>query len=168
MFFETIQQFHKMLTGFSAICDKAARYAEGRKFDPNNYLTARLAPDMFPLLRQVQSACDAAKNGAARLSGQDAPVHEDNEKTFADVKERVHKCAAYLATFKPEHFHGAAERHITLPFMPDKYFLGKDYLIEFAVPNFYFHLTTAYDLLRHAGADIGKQDFLTSMKLHNK
>jgi hypothetical protein len=168
MYYEAVEQLKKSLNALSGMLDKAIAHAEQRKFDPNNYLTARIAPDMFPLLRQVQMICDGAKGHAARLAGIEAPKHEDNEKTVAELKERIKKVVEYLGTFKPEQFQGAAERQITLPFAPDKYILGSDYLIEFALPNFYFHVTTAYNLLRHAGVEIGKMDYLVGMKMHNK
>ncbi len=166
MYFETVQQFTKMLKNLSGLLDKAILHAEARKFDPNNYLTARLAPDMFPLLRQVQIVCDNAKGAAFRLAGHDVPKQEDTEKTLSELKDRIHKTVALVESLKPEHFAGAAERRVTLPWMEGKYLLGKDYLVEFAIPNFYFHMTTAYDLLRQSGVELGKRDFLGAVSLH--
>jgi hypothetical protein len=168
IYLETIEQFKKILNALSGILDKAVAHAEHRKFDPNHFLGARLAPDMFGFTRQIQIVCDTAKNSAARLAGVEAPKHEDNEKTIAELKDRIKKCTDYLSSFKAEQFEGAAERQITLGFLPNQYILGKDYLIEFALPNFYFHATTAYNLLRNAGVEIGKMDFLASLKMHNK
>jgi hypothetical protein len=168
MYFETIQQFAKMLRALSSILDKASTYAENRKFDSSNYLSARLSPDMWPLVKQVQQTCDVAKHTAARLTGKEAPKHEDNEKTNGELKQRISKCVEYLGSLTAEEYAGAATRQITLTFLPNQYILGQDYLIEFAVPNFYFHMTTAYALLRSAGVEVGKMDYITSLKTHNK
>lgn len=165
MYYAMHLQFTKMLTNLGHLLDKAQAYAEGRKFDPNNLVTARLAPDMYTLTRQIQASCDAAKFAAARLTGQEAPRHEDNEQTLADLKARVQKCLAFLTTLKAEHYHGASDRRITLPWADGKSMAAPDYLIEMAIPNFYFHVTAAYAILRHNGVEIGKMDFIGSIKL---
>ena len=155
-----VPQYIRMLKNLSGFLDKAQALATAKKFEVDTLLTARLAPDMIPLLGQVQIACDQAKGGAARLSGKEAPKHEDNEKTFADVKERVAKVLSYLEGFKEIDFRGYEARKITLPWAPGKVMSGPDYLAQMALPNFYFHVTTAYAILRHNGVDIGKTDFI--------
>lgn len=160
MYFETIQQFSKILRSLHSILAKAQAHADARKFDSGNYLSARLAPDMFALARQIQSACDGAKFAAARLTGIDAPRHEDNEKNLDELSARIEKTIAFLDTFKPEHFAGSATRKATFPWMEGKYLQGAEYLVQMATPNFYFHVSMAYALLRHSGVEIGKMDFL--------
>ena len=165
MYFETIKQLQKMLRNFSAMLDKASQYAESRSFNSANYLTARLAPDMFPFARQVQSICDGAKYGAARLAGKEAPRHEDNEQTLAELQTRLKSVIEYIDTYKAEDFAGAAERRIVLPWMKGQHILGQDYLMEFMNPNFYFHLSMAYALLRQAGVAVGKLDYLGNLNI---
>ncbi len=151
----------RMMTNLAAVLEKAAKHAEARKIDPEVFGAARLAPDMFPLSRQVQIASDTIKLGAARLAGADAPPYEDNEKTLAELVERAKKTAAYLETLKPQHFEGAEERTIrwksrsTERSMP-----GLPYLLHQLLPNLHFHCTTAYDILRHNGVELGKMDYL--------
>lgn len=165
MYRATIPQLSKMLTNLDRWLDKAAEHAAARKFDPETLLTARLAPDQFALCRQIQAACDAAKFTAARLTGKDAPAHPDTESTVAQLKARIGAVVAYLGTFTEEDFAGAADRPVLLPFAPGTQILGRYYLNELALPNFYFHATTAYAILRHNGVDVGKRDFLGAISL---
>lgn len=160
MYYLTIQQFKKILTNISGLLDKAVQYSETKKFDIGNLLNARLAPDQFNFIRQVQIACDNAKYTAARLCGKEAPKHEDNEKTVGELKERINTVVEYLNSYTENDFTGAAERKIVLPFRPTEAFSGEEYLIEFSIPNFYFHVCTAYAILRHNGVDIGKRDYI--------
>ena len=161
MLFEiTVPQFTKALQNLNKFLDKAAQYADAKKFDVEVLLNSRLAPDQFHFIRQVQITCDLAKLGAARLSGKEAPVHEDKEKTLAELKNRIEETLNYLKTFKPADFNGAAERKITTPRWEGKYLSGYDYALQHAIPNLYFHMTTAYSILRHNGVDLGKKDFL--------
>lgn len=150
-----------MLGNLSVLLDKAAAHAEARKFEPANLLSARLAPDMYPLVRQVQIACDAAKGAAARLSDNKPPSHPDVETTISDLKERIAKTLEFVNSINPAAFSGSEDRSITLK-TPTRelQFVGLDYLRDFALPNFYFHVTTAYALLRHNGVEIGKFDYL--------
>jgi uncharacterized protein len=153
--------FIQLLTSLSVILDKAIAHAEAKKIDSTVFVQARLAPDMLPLAKQVQIACDAAKFACARLSGLEAPKHEDNEVTLADLKARVTTVLDYVKTFKPEQVNGTEEKTVILKIRgADVPFAGLQYLMGFALPNFYFHVTTAYALLRHNGVDIGKNDFI--------
>jgi hypothetical protein len=152
--------FTKMLPNLKAILGKAEADAKARKIDPQVFLHARLAPDMFSLTRQVQIVTDQVKGGLARLSGTEVPSWEDKEATFADLAARVDKAIAYAKTFKPEQFEGAESRKVELKFPNATLsFNGRDYLFGFVLPNFYFHMTTAYAILRHNGVQLGKRDF---------
>jgi uncharacterized protein len=149
------------LTNLSAILEKGAASGEARKIDPAVLIGSRLAPDMHPLSRQVQIASDSAKGAAARLSGTESPSWPDTETTFPELQARIKKTIDYLQAFKPEQFEGAEARTITLPSPGGEMkFTGKDFLFGFALPNTFFHLTTAYAILRHNGVAIGKMDFL--------
>lgn len=164
MFYEsTIVQFTKMLENLNRILDKGAAFADQKKIDFDVLLNSRLAPDQFNLTRQIQIACDTAKGCAASLSGAEAPVHEDNEKTLAELKVRIEKVIKYLATFTPENFKGAHERKITRPRWDGKYLSGMEFANQHAIPNMYFHITTAYSILRKNGVEIGKKDYLGEM-----
>jgi hypothetical protein len=161
-----IPSFEITLNALSRLLDKAEAHAAAKKYDAANLLNSRLAPDMFALTRQVQAACDQAKNGAARLSGIDPPKFEDNEKTIPELKERIARTLAFVKTVDRKAIDESADRTITLPLGPKKGEMkGADYLNHFVLPNFYFHATTAYGLLRHAGVEIGKQDFLAGIPL---
>jgi hypothetical protein len=151
----------------SAVIDKAEAFAAAKKLDPSVLPNARLAPDMFSLIRQVQVASDLAKNGAARLAGVEPPKFEDSEKTLADLKARLAKTVAYVKTLDRKQIDAAADRQITFPLGPTNRgeMKGDDYLNHFVLPNVYFHLTAAYAILRHCGLDIGKQDFLGAIPL---
>ncbi|MCC7441553.1 MAG: DUF1993 domain-containing protein [Bdellovibrionales bacterium] len=155
-----IPQTRKSLAQLSALLDKAAAFAESRKFDVEVLLNTRLAPDQFHLIRQVQIACDTAKLGAARLTGKVPPAHPDTEKTLADLKRRIADTRAYLETIAPEDFKGAEARKITTPRWGTKYLLGREYAIQYVLPNLYFHVMTAYSILRSNGVEVGKNDYL--------
>ena len=156
----TVPQFIRVLGQVQRWLDKAEAHAAAKKFDVETLLTARLAPDMFPLLRQLQSISDSSKGNAARLAGITAPSFPDTEKTLPEIRERLQKTVAFLESLKPEQFEGAEDRTITLPFLPGKGIKGCDYIVTFGLPNFYFHATTAYNILRHNGVDVGKMDFI--------
>ena len=160
MYPELVSQFVKMLHNLDAMIDKAIAYASAKKFSPDNFCTARLAPDMLPFSRQVGIACDAAKGAVAYLSGKEAPKFEDNEKTMAELKERIAKTLKYLESFKPEQLVPAdLKAKIKIPFPPGQAMhLGEAFLRR-SVPNFFFHLTMAYALLRAGGVDLGKADY---------
>lgn len=153
--------FARALTNLAAIFDKAAAHAEAKKIDQLVFLQARLAPDMFALPRQVQIASDTARRSMARLAGAEAPAMEDKEASFADLKARCLNSVEYVKSFKPEQIAGSETRTIVMKMGGnDITFTGADYLFGFALPNFYFHVTTAYAILRHNGVEIGKMDFL--------
>jgi uncharacterized protein len=162
-----IPSFEIGLNAFSAILDKAQAYADAKRFDSAVLLNTRLFPDMFPLTRQVQIACDLAKNGGARLAAIEPPKHEDDEKTIAELKARIAKTVAFVRTLDGAKIDGAADREITFPLGPEKkgHMRGADYLNHFVLPNFYFHLTTAYAILRHCGVEVGKSDFLAGIPM---
>ena len=154
------------LTALSGVLDKAAAYAAAKKVDPAVLLGYRLAPDMFALARQVQVACDQAKNGTARLAGVEPPKFEDTETTLEQLKERIAKTVAFLKTLDAKAIDASVERDITFPLGPNKgQMKGGDYLNHFMLPNFYFHLTAAYAIVRHCGVEIGKRDFLGAIPL---
>jgi uncharacterized protein len=163
----SVPAFEIALSALSGVLDKAAAYAAAKKVDPSVLLQTRLFPDMFPLVRQIQVATDLAKNGAARLAGADAPAFEDNETTIDQLKERVAKTAAFLKSIDPKNVDGSGDREITFPLGPTNqgHMNGADYLNHFLLPNFYFHITAAYVILRHCGVDIGKRDFLGNIPI---
>jgi hypothetical protein len=153
--------FKRMLKNLDVILDKAQAYAEARKIEPSVLLTARLAPDMFHLIRQVQIATDQAKGAVARLAGIDPPKFEDNEATFADLKARIAKTIDFLDSVKPAQIDGSEERQITLTIRGQPLQVkGIELLLNMATPNVYFHISAAYLILRHNGLDLGKADFL--------
>lgn len=153
--------FSQMLSALDNVLGKAEGDAAVRKIDPEVFLNARLAPDMLSFTRQVQIATDQAKGAASRLTGQDPPKWADDEKTFADLHARIAKTIAHLQSVKPDQFEGAEARTVELKFPNASFsFTGKDYWLKFVIPNFYFHYTTAYAILRHNGVPIGKGDFL--------
>jgi len=163
MTYEFVPQFTKMLTNLSQILDKAQAYAEAKKFDASALLTARLFPDQFNFTRQVQITCDSAKAYVAKLTSKEAPKHEDNETTIAELQTRIQKTIQFLNTVKAEDFKGWETRQVTNPRREGKFLIGSEYCMEQAIPNFYFHMTTAYSLLRHNGLEIGKKDFLGAL-----
>ncbi len=153
--------FTQMLSALDKVLTKAEADAAARKIDLDVFVNGRLAPDMLPLVRQIQIMTDQAKGCASRLAGQESPKWADDEKTFTDLHARVAKTIAHLKAFKPEQFEGAETRAIELKFPNATFnFNGKDYLLNFVIPNFYFHYTTAYAILRHNGVPIGKGEFL--------
>lgn len=156
----TVPQFTKTLHNLSLILDKADAYATEKKFESDVLMNSRLAPDMLNFIRQVQIACDTAKFCASRLTGKEAPTHDDSEKTLADCKKRIQSTMSYLETFSAKDFQGTDSKHITTPRWEGKYLTGSEYVLHHAVPNFYFHVTTAYAILRHNGVNIGKKDYL--------
>jgi hypothetical protein len=158
--------FKAMLGNLSHILDKGQAHAEARKFDPVALLQYRLAPDMLPFTRQIQIACDAAKNGVARISGVEAPRFEDNEATFPELKARIQKTLDYLETVPGESMDGTEDKDITFPIGRDKTrtMKAEAYLKLSVFPNFYFHITMAYAILRHNGVDLGKADYLAGAK----
>jgi hypothetical protein len=155
------------LSALSAVLDKAAAFAAAKKIDESVLLNYRLAPDMFALTRQVQIACDMAKNGAARLAGMEPPKFEDTETSIEQLKARIGKTLAFLKTVDASSIDGAGDREISFPLGPTNkgHMKGVDFLNHFVLPNFYFHLTAAYALLRHCGVELGKRDFLGTIPL---
>jgi uncharacterized protein len=158
-----------MLGSYSGFLTKAEKYAREKGIDPNSYLSARLYEDMLPLTKQVQIATDNAKGAAARLAGVEIPKFEDTEKTFPELQARLDKTIAFLDTLTEAQFEGAEDRDIVLQLRDRKQeFKGATYLLQFANPNVYFHITTAYALLRHGGVEIGKKDYLSGGASHGK
>jgi hypothetical protein len=157
----SVPVYERSLNAFLGVLDKAEEHALARKFDPASYLTIKLSPDMFPLARQIQSFCNHAKNSSFRLAGQQPPVKEDKETTIAELRERIHATLVMLKSIGPEAMEGGETREIVIPAGASKFKAdGADYLLHFAMPNFYFHLTTAYDILRAGGVEIGKRNFI--------
>lgn len=168
MFYDlTIPQLTKTLGNLEKILVKSQSYADTKKFDMSVLLQSRLAPDQFNLTRQIQIACDTAKLGVSRLTTLDAPSHDDNEKTLDELRQRIQAVIAYLGTFSAIDFEGAAGRQITTSRWEGKWMTGDDFLINHLLPNFYFHVTTAYSILRHNGVEIGKKDYLGEMPFRN-
>jgi hypothetical protein len=154
----------KQLENLSNILKKGEAHAANKKIEPEVFINARLAPDMFPLSRQVQIAADISKGCAARLAGQEIPKYEDNEKTFPELQARITKTIEYLKTFKPSQIDGTEEKKITMKIGGQEMtFAGQPYLLHFVLPNIYFHSATAYDILRNNGVELGKRDFLGSL-----
>jgi uncharacterized protein len=155
------------LNALSGVLDKAAAFAAAKKLDPAVLPQSRLAPDMFALARQVQVACDQAKNGASRLAGVEPPKFEDTEKTIDELKARIAKTVAYVKSLDKAKIDAAGDREITFPLGPTNKgnMKGDDYLTHFVLPNFYFHLSAAYAILRHCGVEVGKRDFLGAIPI---
>ena len=161
MYQASVPVFTRMLENLSAILAKAAAHAEAKKIDPAVFINARLAPDMFALARQVQIASDAAKGCVARLAGVEVPSYPDTEATFPELQERVAKTIAFVKGFTAQQIDGSEERTCILKVRGDEMkFRGQDYLFKLSIPNFFFHVTTAYDILRHNGVELGKMDYL--------
>ncbi|HEX5421693.1 MAG TPA: DUF1993 domain-containing protein [Gammaproteobacteria bacterium] len=157
----TVPVFSRMLTNLAGLLKKAEADAAARKIDPQVFLHARLAPDMFDLTKQVQVVSDTAKGGLARLAGLEVPKWADEETTFAELGHRIARTRDYAESFDPAQFEGAAARSIELKFPSHTLsFNGQSYLLSFVLPNFYFHVSAAYSILRHNGVQIGKRDFL--------
>jgi hypothetical protein len=164
---ETIAQFAKMLGNLDHWLETARAYADKKKFAPDVLVQSRLAPDQYALVQQVQSACDAAKYAAAYLSGQKAPSHPDTEKTLDELRARIKTCVQYLQSVKVSEYAGAAERRVAPAWLQGKWFHAPDYLRQVAIPNFYFHVTTAYAILRHNGVELGKMDYIGAMPVQD-
>ena len=161
MYQASVPVFIRTLGNLSAILAKGAAHAEAKKIDPAVLVNSRLFPDMFPLSRQVQIASDTAKGAAARLAGLEPPSYDDNEKTFPELIARLDKTVEYLKTLKPEQIDGSEERTINIKVAGQPMtFPGMTFLLQRALPNLYFHTTTAYDILRHNGVEVGKKDYL--------
>jgi hypothetical protein len=167
LFHEIVPPMSKMLGNVDAWLAKGVAHAAAKKFEPAVLLQARLAPDQFPLVRQVQSACDQTKFAAARVSGKEPPKIADTEQTVDELRARIATARAYLETFRPADFEGAESRVIPLFFMPGKAMLAPDYLREYLLPNFYFHTVTTYSILRHNGVDVGKYDYIGGLSLRD-
>jgi hypothetical protein len=163
MYIEAFGQFKKTLAQLDKWLETAAAHAAAKSFDPTIYLGLRLALDQFPLVRQVQVACDTAKLAASRLTGKDAPKHPDDEKSLDELRARIQSVREYLNGFSAADFEGAATRKVTQPRWEGKYMLGADYFLEHAQPNFFFHATHVYAILRHNGVSLGKKDFLGTL-----
>ena len=166
MYSASVPVFRNMLGNLSHFMDKAQAHAEARKFDPQVLVDARLAPDMLPFKKQVQIACDASKNGLARLSGVEAPKFEDNESTLAELKERIRKTLDFLDSVPRAKVEGCEDKDITFPAGRDmtRTLKGEAYLLNVALPNLFFHVTTAYAILRHNGVELGKTDYLAGSR----
>ncbi|MBI4515789.1 MAG: DUF1993 domain-containing protein [Deltaproteobacteria bacterium] len=160
---DAIRLFAKTLRNLDQWMDKAAALAKAKSFEVDVLVQARLAPDQFALVRQVQSACDQAKFAAAYLSGKPAPPHPDTEQTFAELRQRVQKCLSFLDTVQAQDLGGSEECKVSPPWLGGKWLRGDDYMVHVAIPNFFFHATTAYAILRHNGVDLGKMDFIGSL-----
>lgn len=159
----TVPVFTHKLQALLGWLDKAAAFAESRKFPVENFLELRLAPDQFTLLRQIQIACDNVKGIVARLGGKDVPSHPDTEKTLAEARARVQTVLDFISTFTREDFVGAEDRTVSLPFWQGKSMRAGDYLDHYALPNLYFHYTTAYAILRANGVPVGKTDYMGTL-----
>lgn len=161
----TIPPLKKTLTNLAQILKKGEAYATAKEVDPAILIESRLFIDMYPLKRQIQIATDMSKGAAARLGGIDIPVYEDNESTFEELQARIHKTIAFLDSVTPQQFEGSESKQVTITIRKvDIHFTGLDYLQKWVLPNVYFHVTTAYNILRHHGVALGKSDFLGPRK----
>ena len=161
----SVPVFVRMLGNLLAWLDKAESQATARKFETAVLLSVRLAPDMLPFVRQIQIACDAAKFGVARLAGVEAPKFEDTEASFAELRERIRKTIDYVQSVPAAQIDGTEDKDVTVPRRDGPMVVkGEPYLKHFVLPNFFFHVTTAYALLRHNGVDLGKSDYLGAVK----
>ncbi|NUP12525.1 MAG: DUF1993 domain-containing protein [Polyangiaceae bacterium] len=165
MYNEIFGQMKKQLGLIEKWFDAAAAHAQAKSFDPNLFLGFRLAPDQFAFARQVQITCDTAKLAASRLTGKEAPSHPDTEQTLDELRARVRAVIAFLDGFSAKDFEGAATRSVTQPRWEGKVMTGADYFLEHAIPNFYFHLSHVYAILRHNGVAVGKRDYLGALSL---
>ncbi len=156
----TVPACIKGLRNLSHILEKAAGFADLKKTPMEVLLNSRLAVDQFALTRQIQIACDTAKFGAARLSGQTAPTNDDSEKSLAKIQTRIHSTISFLETLNKDQYKDAEAKHITQPRWEGKWMTGEEYALQHVLPNLYFHITTAYAILRNCGADVGKNDYL--------
>ena len=162
-----LSSFEIGLNALASMLDKAEAHAAAKKIDAAILLNMRLFPDMFPFTRQVQIACDAAKNGGARLAGVEPPKHEDTEQTIAELKARITKTIAFVKTLDQDKINGSTEREVIFPMGRENKakMRGVDYFNHFVLPNFYFHISTAYGILRHSGVELGKRDYLAGIPM---
>lgn len=165
MYYEIFSQMKKQLGQIDSWFDAAVAQAKAKSFDPNVFVTARLAPDQFAFARQVQIACDTAKLGASRLTGKEAPSQPDTEQTLDELRARVRSVITYLDGLSEKDFEGAATRTVTQPRWEGKVMTGSAYFVEHVIPNFYFHLSHVYAILRHNGVSVGKRDYLGALSL---
>ena len=164
MYKASVPVFIRGLDNLSTFLRKGATHAAARKIDPAVVVNARLYPDMFPLSRQIQIATDHARGAPARLAGMERPAYADTETTFDELQARIAKTIAFIATLKPEQIDGSEARDVTVPIRGNNaVFKGQPYLLDFAIPNFYFHSVTAYAILRHSGVELGKPDFIGAL-----
>jgi hypothetical protein len=165
MYYQILSQCTQTLKNLETCLDKAEQHAAAKKFDVGVLMISRLAPDMKDFIYQVQSACDYVKAGAAWLSGQTPPKHEDNEQTIDELRARIRKTVAFAESVKEAQYAGASERKVRLSWAPGKIIGGEDYLLQVTIPNTFFHIGMAYAILRHNGVDVGKMDFLGPINL---
>ena len=163
MYYQTNQQFIKMLNNISAMLDKVVSFSEEKKISPEVILNSRLAPDQFNLIRQIQVCCDSAKLGMARMTEKVPPKNEDNEKTVEEIKARIQSTVDYLSSLTEDDFKESKNKKVEFPFRICFYVSGEEAFIEFLIPNFYFHVTTAYSIIRHNGLNVGKADYAGDM-----
>ena len=163
--YPTFLEIKKIFGQLPAWLDKTAAFAAAKKFDPNTLLQSRLAPDMFPLVRQIQAVCDQAQFAGGRVAGKDSPSHPDTETTFDELRARAASVQEYLEGFTAKDFEGAADRSISLPRWEGKSMTAEAYFFEHALPNFFFHVTMTYAILRHNGVELGKRDYLGPISL---
>ncbi|MBM4362547.1 MAG: DUF1993 domain-containing protein [Deltaproteobacteria bacterium] len=162
-----VAQLTKMLNNLDGWLEKAVQHAQKKGFDPAVLLETRLSPDMFPLRRQIQAACDGTKFLAARLAGVDAPKHADGDQPLDELRARIRDVVAFTSSIPAASYGAADERVVGLPFLPGKGLSGADYLHQMALPNTYFHIVTAYAILRHSGVDLGKVEFIGALPLRD-
>ncbi|HEX7666844.1 MAG TPA: DUF1993 domain-containing protein [Polyangiaceae bacterium] len=167
MIFESIQQMKKELVQVDKWLDLAVTYAKDKSFEPSVLLESRLAPDQFPLVRQIQISCDTLKFALGKLTGKEMPSHADEEKTVEDIKARIAKVIALVDGLTAKDFANAETITVTAPRWEGKWMIGKDYFLEHSTPNFYFHVVTTYAILRHNGVNVGKRDYLGQMSLRD-
>ncbi|MEK7436717.1 MAG: DUF1993 family protein [Pseudomonadota bacterium] len=161
MYQASAPRFVNMLNNLSAVLDKAQAHADAKKIDPLVFTSSRLYPNMLPFMNQVRIACDNAKGAVARLAGVEIPKHEDTEQNFADLKARIDKTVAFVESIQAAQIDGSEDQEIALKLgATEVKFKGMQYLLGFALPNFYFHVTTAYDILRHNGVELAKRDYI--------
>jgi hypothetical protein len=166
-FYQAVAQCTQALRNLETFLDKAEQDAAVKKYDIGALMSSRLAPDQYPLVRQVQIACDYVKFAAARLSGQTPPSHEDTELTTGELRARIRKTVAFAQTVSEAQYAGASDRKVSVTWAPGKVMRGTDYLLQLTIPNTFFHVTTAYAILRHNGVDVGKMDFLGPINLQD-
>ena len=167
MYTYTVPIFMKMLGGLKNVLVKAEAQAKEQGMDEAAFLSDSLAPDMFPLKKQVQTSCDNAVGAVSRLTGKERLKMDDTETTFAELRARIDATLAYLQSVTAKDFEGADERQVTLPYYPGKYLTGSDYALEYALPNFLFHVVTAYGIVRKNGTQVGKADFINGLPLRD-